>query len=187
MNRFGRAMVVVLACSVLLAGTAGAAVAQKAKKASVEKYAKSVCGSYTKLETAINDFVASYNGIDATDNPGLQTAAIDLANGLLDDINAQQKKLKKSYPDVDGGKKIMRLFVANVGELKDEVTGAVGDLQAADATSPAFVGDITQFEVSFNVLSARLSDPFSEVDDQDLLKAFDEEKNCEDVVTVFGT
>jgi hypothetical protein len=179
-------LAVVLACSFLLAGTAGAAVGQKAKKVAVEKYAKTVCGSYTKLETSISDFVSSYNGIDATDNPGLQTAAIDLANGLLDDINAQQKKLKKSYPDVDGGKKIMRLFIANVGELEDEVTGAVEDLQAADATSPAFIGDITQFEVSFNVLSARLSDPFSDIDDQDLLKAFDETKICEDVVTVFG-
>jgi hypothetical protein len=95
--------------------------------------------------------------------------------------------LKKSYPDVDDGKKVAKLFIANVAELREEVSTAVDAFTAADPASPAFVGDVTQFEVAFNVLSAQLSDPFSEVDDQDLLKAFDEQKKCEDVVTVFGT
>ena len=160
---------------------------QKAKKVSTTKYAKTVCGSYTTLADAIDGFVDEYNGITNEDPAAFQSETLTIANGLLDDITKQQKKLKKSYPDIDDGKKVSKLFIANVGELKSEVSGAVDKFSAADPTSPAFVGDVTQFEVAFNVLSAKLSDPFSEVDDQDLLKAFDDTKSCEDVVTVFGT
>ena len=70
--------------------------------------------------------------------------------------------------------------------MLDEVQSAVDDFEAADPNDVAFVGDVTTFEVAFNVLSTTLSDPFSEVDDQDLLKAFDKEKSCKDVVTIFG-
>jgi hypothetical protein len=185
-NRFGRMVAAVLAGSLLMAGTAGALVGQKAKKVSTAKYAKTVCGSYTTLADAIDGFVDEYNGITNEDPTAFQSETVTVANGLLDDITKQQKKLKKSYPDIDDGKKVSKLFIANVGELKSEVSGALDKFSAADPTSPAFVGDVTQFEVAFNVLSAKLSDPFSEVDDQDLLKAFDDTKSCEDVVTVFG-
>jgi hypothetical protein len=185
-NRLGRIVAAVLAGSLLMAGTAGALVGQKAKKVSAAKYAKTVCGSYTTLADVIDGFVDDYNGITNEDPTAFQSETLTIANGLLADITKQQKKLKKSYPDVDGGKKVAKLFIANVGELKDEVSGAVEKFTAADPTNPAFVGDVTQFEVAFNVLSAQLSDPFSEVDDQDLLQAFDKEKRCEDVVTVFG-
>ena len=186
MKRFGRVLAVVLACLVVAASAAGAVVGQKAKKQAPPKYAKTVCGSYTKLSDSINGFVEDYNDITTEDPAAFQSGALEIANGLLGTIDGQQKKLKKSFPDVDGGKKISKLFVANVGELHDEVSGAVDKFQAADPTNPAFVGDVTQFEVAFNVLSAKLSDPFSEVKDQDLLKAFDKEKSCKDVVTVFG-
>jgi len=185
-KRFGRVLAAVLACLMVTAGAAGAVVGQKAKKQAAAKYAKTVCGSYTKLSDEINGFVDDYNGITTEDPAAFQSGALDIANGLLATIDSQQKKLKKSFPDVDGGKKISKLFIANVGELHDEVSGAVEKFQAADPTNPAFVGDVTQFEVAFNVLSAKLSDPFSEVKDQDLLKAFDKEKTCKDVVTVFG-
>ena len=187
MSRFVRMMAAVMACSVVLAGSAGAAIGQKQKKVSAARYAKTVCTSYVSLTASIDDFVESYNGITNEDPAAFQAATLEIANGLLDDIDTQQKRLKKSYPDVDDGKKVAKLFIANVGELREEVSTAVDAFTAADPASPAFVGDVTQFEVAFNVLSAQLSDPFSEVDDQDLLKAFDEEKNCEDVVTVFGT
>ena len=185
-SRFGRMFAVVLSCSVVMAGSAGAVVAQKQKKVTAAKYAKTVCSTYTKVKSSISDFADEYNSNTSEDPAAIQSDTLELANGLLDEFATQQKKLKKVYPDIDGGKKTARLFAANIGELSDKFKESVDKFQAADPTNPAFVGDVTQFEVAFGILDVGLSDPFSQVHDQDLLKAFDGEKSCKDVVTVFG-
>ena len=37
-----------------------------------------------------------------------------------------------------------------------------------------------------NLLDTKTSDPFSKIDDQDVLTALDGQKSCSDVVTIFG-
>jgi hypothetical protein len=44
---------------------------------------------------------------------------------------------------------------------------------------------VATLEVAVNLLSTTAGDPFSEVTNQDLLEAFDEESSCEEIVTVF--
>jgi hypothetical protein len=186
LNRFVRMVAVATSVVVVVGGTAGASVGAKAKKVSPEKYAKNLCGVYGDVTDRLNKWVEDYNAISSDDPVAFHTEAVAGANELIDDITALQKKLKKKYPDVDGGKKVNKLFVDHIDELLDEVNGAVDKFEAADPNDVAFVGDVTTFEVAFNVLSTTLSDPFSDVDDQDLLKAFDGEKSCKDVVTIFG-
>jgi hypothetical protein len=185
-RRFKRSLVAVLACTALVCGVADARVADKAKKISTDKYAKTLCGVYVKAMATMNGFVAGYNAISAPDNGGLQTQTVSLATDLLTSFAQYQAKLKNVYPDVDGGKKINKLFVANLNGLTDKISNALDTFKAADPNNPAFIGDSTVFESAVNVATATLSDPFSKVKDQDLLGAFGDEKSCKNVVTVFG-
>ena len=187
-KRFVRVLAAVLACLMVTAGAAGAVVGQKAKKQTVAKYAKTVCGSYTTLTDKVQGFIDDYGKQPSEDPAGIQDETVSLGNGLLDDIAVLEKKLKKAYPDVDGGKKISKSFSSNMGDLHSKIKEQVDKLAAADPNNAAFVGDIATFEAQFNVIAAtsNVNDPFSKLKDQDLLKAFDKEKSCKDVVTVFG-
>ena len=186
MKRFATALALVLAGTLVAPALAGASVADKARKLSNAKYVKVVCGAYVKETELEKKFADSYSAIAADDNAGLQSQAVTITNSYLDDVRALQSKMKKVYPDIDNGKKVAKLFVNHFGSLIDEIQSALEKLQAADPSNPAFAADVTQFEVALQVVGTKLTDPFSNVHDNDLLQAFHDEKSCKDVVTIFG-
>jgi hypothetical protein len=156
------------------------------KEVSTSKYAKTVCGAYSDIQDGLSEFTDAYNALPADDPATFQTQTADLTTSLVDDISALRTKLKNQYPDVDDGKKISKLFASNLKEINSEITSALETFQAADPTGVAFQADVTTFEVAINILDTKTSDPFSKVTDQDVIGAFDDEKSCDDVVTIIG-
>lgn len=189
-NKLGRAGLATIAVTVLvpLAGmsVAGAtAAAAKQKAVSEAKFAHAICASYNGVQGDIKDFTTQYQAT-SNDPAQFQTEAVALTNTLLGQIQAEQAKVKKVYPDVDGGKKISKLFVNNLAEIEQEITDALTKFQAADASGVAFQADVSTFEVAINLLDVKTGDPFSKVKDQDVIGAFDGDKTCKTVVNVFG-
>jgi hypothetical protein len=78
------------------------------------------------------------------------------------------------------------LFVKNFKEIESEVSSALETLQAADPNGATFTADLTTFEVAINLLDTKTSDPFTKVTDQDVIGAFDDERSCDEVVTIIG-
>jgi hypothetical protein len=182
MRRAGRSIVVVGVAAMLVAVMAGPVAA---KTVSEERYAKSLCGTFTGLLDAQAELTDVYNNQTSDDPATFQGEAVALVNGFVADLEAAAKKLRKLTPDVSGGKKISRLFATYFEEQADEVQAAVDTFAAADPNGVAFQADVVTLEVAINLLSTTAGDPFSEVTNQDLLGAFDEEPSCDDVVTVF--
>jgi hypothetical protein len=76
--------------------------------------------------------------------------------------------------------------VKNLNEVKTQVSRALEKFQAADPNGVAFQADVSTFEVAVSLLDTKTSDPFSKIDDQDVLGALNEERSCKEVVTVYG-
>jgi hypothetical protein len=183
---FVRVLAIATVGVVLLSGVASASVATKSKKVSTEKYAKTLCVNYTGATDAVNCFIDAYNGDTSDEAAAFQAEVISLGADLSAELARIEAKLKKVYPDIDDGKKIGKSFVAGITQVRTEIEGALTDFGAADPNGVAFAADISTLEVTINLLDIKRNDPFSELDDQDLLGAFDDEKACEDVVTIFG-
>jgi hypothetical protein len=181
-----RLLVAAVAGTMLVSGMAGASLAGKAKKVSTEKYAKVVCANYTGATDAVNAFIDAYNGNTSDDPVVFQGEVLDLGDELGTDLAQLEAKLKKAYPDIDDGKKIAKTFVAGVKQVRTEIETALEEFATADPNGVAFQADISTLQVSINLLDIKRDDPFSALDDQDLLQAFGDEKSCEDVVTIFG-
>ncbi|HEY8215767.1 MAG TPA: hypothetical protein VIH82_01445 [Acidimicrobiia bacterium] len=166
-------------------GASGAAIAAP-RAVPTKKYAKTVCGAYTDLKKKVSAFTDKYNADTSSDPATFQTEVGTLTQGLLDDITALEARIKKVYPDVDDGKKITKLFVKNFDEITAQISSALKKFKAADPRGVSFQADVSTFEVAVNLLDTKTSDPFSKIDDQDLLGALDKEKSCSDVVTIYG-
>jgi hypothetical protein len=173
-----------LAALVVL-GAGGLATAAP-REVSTQKYAKTVCGAYTDLKEQVSAFTDKYNADTSSDPATFQTEVGTLTTGLVDDIGTLQAKVKNVYPDVDDGKKITKLFVKNFNEIKSQISAALEKFQAADPNGVAFQADVSTFEVAVNLLDTKTSDPFTKIDDQDLLGALDDERSCNEVVTIYG-
>jgi hypothetical protein len=180
--RHVRLAVVLGTVAVLVLGLAGPAAA---KTVSPEKYAKSLCTTLSDLVESQNELVDTYNTLPVDDPATFQSQTVDLVNGFVADLEAAEAKLKKLKPDVDGGKKVAKVFNEYLTGQASEVQAAVDTFAAADANGVAFAADVAALEVAINLLSTTAGDPFSEVTNQDLLEAFDEESSCEEIVTVF--
>jgi len=181
MGRFLRAgALLATAVAVLGAGTASIS----AKKISESKYAKTVCTTLTDLDGAQSKLVDRYNALGTDDAAAFQQQAGALVDAYLSDVKSASAKLHKVEPDITGGKKISRTFVTFLDDTGKEIESALDKFRAADPNSPAFQGDVTVFEASLKVLSTRIGDPFSTVRNQDMLRAFKNEKTCKNVVTV---
>jgi hypothetical protein len=180
--RHVRIAVVLGTVAVLVLGMAGPAAA---KTVSPEKYAKSLCTTLGDLVEAQNELVDTYNTLPIDDPASFQSQTIDLVNGFVADLEAAEAKLKKLKPDVDGAKKVAKIFNEYLAGQATDVQAAVDTFAAADANGVAFAADVAALEVAINLLSTTAGDPFSEVTNQDLLEAFDGERSCEDIVTVF--
>ena len=171
---------VAFAAAALVVSMAGVAAA-KPKKQSPAKYAKTVCGTYTQLETDIPNFATAVGNLDPTDAVAFKTQATPLANTLVTEMKAAETKLATAYPDVSNGKKIGTLLVTNATEFEKALSDALSALQADSS-----VAGPTVFKVAVQILPTKLSDPFSKVTDQDVINAFQKEKLCKNVVTVTG-
>jgi hypothetical protein len=173
---------------VAVAGVAllGASTTAPTRKVSAERYAKTVCTTIDGLTEAKKDLVDAYNALPTDDAAALQAQSIGLAEDYVDEFDKAEARFRKTTPDIDDATKVRKLFVAFVSDAADEVRSAVDVYRAADPNGVAFQGDVITFETAFNVLEAKLGDPFSKIKDQELLAAFDDERSCEDVVQVFG-
>jgi hypothetical protein len=170
--------------ALLVLGVAGVGAAAP-RAISAKRYAKTVCGAYTDLKQKVSAFTDKYNAETSTEPVAFQTEVGTLTQGLLDDIATLEGKVKKVYPDVDQGKKITKLFVKNFNEINAQISAALKKFKAADPNGVAFQADVSTFEVAVNLLDTKTSDPFSKIDDQDLLGALDKEKSCNEVVTIY--
>ncbi len=177
----------VAAGTMLASGAAGASVAAKAKKVSTEKYAKVVCLNTSRREAAIDGFIDAYNTGTFDDPVPFQSEVIALGDDLVAELTRVVAKLKKVYPDIDHGKKVGKGFVAGVVQYRTPITDALEKFAAADPNGVAFQADISTFQVAIKLLKVGNTNPFTEVDDQDLLGAFADEKACDDVVTISRT
>lgn len=186
MKSWGRIISGVVVGSVLLTGTAAASVAAKSKAVSAEKYAKTLCSSYDDITGDIlTAFADEYAAITEPDPATYQIRATEVVGGFVDQLTAIRNKLKKTSPDIDDGKKIAKKFIVDLDDFVGKITDALDTFAAADASSPAFTADATQLQVSLQLAGTQLGAPFNEINDQDLLEAFDDEKSCEGIVTVF--
>jgi len=183
MGRLLRAGVALVACVAIL-GVASASASVGTKKISDSKYAKTLCGKLTALDASESQLVDQYNGLPVDDPATFQRQAAALVDSYLADIKQAAVQMKKVEPDVGGGKKISKTFVSYFDDASNEIQTALDTFRSADPNSPAFQGDVTVFETSLKVLSARIGDPFSKVTNQELLGAFKKEKSCSEVVSV---
>src|SRR6266511_2319221 len=185
MGRLLRAGVALAACVAILGvASASASASVGTKKISDSKYAKTLCGKLTALDASESQLVDQYNGLPVDDPATFQRQAAALVDSYLADIKQAAVQMKKVEPDVGGGKKISKTFVSYFDDASNEIQTALDTFRSADPNSPAFQGDVTVFETSLKVLSARIGDPFSKVTNQELLGAFKKEKSCSEVVSV---
>ena len=151
---------------------------------SPDEYAATLCGTLLDLTDQQTELVDAYNVLPADDPAVFQADALALVDDFIADLGVAGTELGDVTPDVDDGEDIQQIFTDYIDETTAEVQAARDTLAAGDPNDPAFIGTVTQFEVAINILATTLSDPFAEIDDQDLLTAFDEEPTCEDIVLV---
>ena len=178
MRRFGRGITVAGVVAGLVLGVAAAAAA-KPRQVSTSKYAKTVCGIYSTLENQITAYATSIGNLDPNDAAGFQAQATSLTNTLITTVKADEVTLTNVYPAITNGKKIGASLVANSTEVDQALTQALTQL---DPNNP---GASIDFTTSIATLSAKLSDPFSKITNQQLITAFQKEPSCKSVVTVF--
>jgi flagellar capping protein FliD len=170
-----------------LATGAGASVADaKQKKVAAAKYAKTMCGTYNKVLDDINNFAKEIEGSQTTDPAAFQSEIVTAGDALDAKLAAAEAKLKRVYPDVDGGKGLSKKFAKNTVELQTLIGDALDKFRAADATSPAFSGDVTVLGVALTTLSTQLSDVTQGVTNQDFIGAIGDEKSCHEIFPVTG-
>jgi hypothetical protein len=161
----------------LVVATGGIA---SAKDVSNDQYAKKLCGSVN----AVLDDVGELEPSSSTDPAAYQTETVESLDSLIASMEKATTKLRKLSPE-DGGTKVAKLFNKYLKELTGNIEDARDEFAAADASSPAFTGAVTVLTVGLQNSALGIDDPFAELsDNQDLLEAFDDEKSCEDIVTV---
>jgi hypothetical protein len=178
MNRVGRGITVAGVVAGLVLGVASAAAA-KPRQVSTSKYAKTVCGVYSTLENQLTAFATSIGNLDPSDPAAYQAQATALTNTLIATVKADEVTLTNVYPAISNGKKIGASLVANSTEVDQALTSALTQLDPNNPGAPV------DFSASIATLSAKLSDPFSKITNQQLIGAFQKEPSCKSVVTVF--
>lgn len=179
MSKVVRGVAVVTLGMVLTVATAGVAAA---KEVSNEQYAKKLCGGVNSVLDDIDALEPSTSQDPAT----YQQETLASVDSLIASLETQTAKLKKLSPE-DGGKKVTKLFNAYLKELTGKFQEARDAFAAADPNGVAFSADVTVLGVALQNATVGIDDPFSELSgNQDLLGAFDDEKSCDDIVTIYG-
>jgi hypothetical protein len=176
---------VAITAAALVASMAGVAAA-KPKKQSTAKYAKTVCGAYSKIDAQLTSFGNALGAIDSTDPAAFQAQAVTAANAFVASVKTASTKLTDAYPDVSDGKKVAALVNSQPDTIQSAISTALTQLQAE--TGPAAVAAPAQFTAAVLALSARLKadDPLTRVQDQDVINAIQKEKSCKNVISVTG-
>ena len=189
MRRLIRAGAVVTAAAVLVVAAGGVA---SAKTVPDKKYVKAVCASSHGIgeagTTAFDGFNAAineYNTSPSADATTFHNKVVALVDEFISTVESLEAKMKKLSPE-DGGKKITKTFDGAFKEILSKLNEAADKFRAADPNGVAYQGDVIQLQTALQILDVGLTDPFTKIDDQDLIDAFDNEKSCDDVVTVIG-
>ncbi len=188
MRRLIRAGAVVTATAVLVVAAGGVA---SAKTVSDKKYVKTLCSSFVGLQDAdstladgFNAAIDEYNTSATIDPTAFHTKVTGLVDAFIASVQSTQKKLKKLSPE-DGGKSVTKVFDGYFKELLGKLTDAVDKFRAADPNGVAYQADVTVLRTALSLIDVGASDPSRDVRGHtDLLKAFDGEKGCKDVVDV---
>jgi hypothetical protein len=185
-----KAMVMIGAAGVALALLAPAAAASvtagaaTAKTVSVDKYAKSLCGTFSTWQDSLG---AGNAPSDVTDPAAGQQALVAYFNGLIASTKSAKTKLKKAgIPDVDNAKKVANSFQSYLSKASNEISAALDQVNATNPASPDFITTVTQVTTNLSTIDSRLGDPFSKVESQDLLHALGNQKSCKGLVTIIG-
>jgi hypothetical protein len=161
------------------AAVVGAAVAGATpRKQSPARYAKTVCGTYSQLESAFRQYADGIGTLDPSQSGAYELQAAAKTNALLATVKAGEATLQGAYPDVAHGKRVGVLLTSNATEIDGAVTAALQQLQFGGAAAAV------QFQVAIQTLGSKITDPFSQVKDRNLISAFQKEKTCKDVVHV---
>jgi hypothetical protein len=178
-KKLGQGAALVLVTTGLVLGATGVAAA---KTVSDKKYAKSICGAIGGVFGTIDQLQPTVGGDPSTS----KTQILQSTDQLLASLQEAKAKAKKLSPS-DGGKKVTKIFDQYFQATEDGVTAARQKLDAADPSNVAFAADIAQFTAALTTLEATTADPFSKLSSQqDLLKALQNEKSCDEIVTVYG-
>ena len=165
-----------------LAGSVAGA-AGKSKEVSDAKYVKIVC---TSLGGGSEAFFADLDAVPGgTDPAAYQAAAGAAAQKFADTLATAQTKLKKIFP-ADGGRSVAKIFNSYFSAYVGQLQQTVDAFAAADPNGVAFQADVAKFEAAFLTIDATVGDPFSKIDDQDLIGAFKDNKTCKSVVNIYG-
>ncbi len=171
-----RRTVAVLAAAVVI-GAAAVADATP-KKQSPARYAKTVCRTYTQLEGAFRQYADGIGTLDPSQSGAYELQAVAKTNALLGTVKAGEATLQGVYPDIAHGKRVGVLLTSNATEIDSAVTAALQQLEIGGASA------VVQFQVAIQTLGSKITDPFSQVKDRNLISAFQKEKTCKDVVHV---
>jgi len=185
LGRAGLALVLVTVLVPLAGVVAGASVSTKQQAVSEARYAKVLCGTYNKALANINDFTDAYTAAPTDDQAVFQASVITATSEYLANLAQLKTKLTKIYPDVDHGKKIAKIMAGDLNSIQTKMADALAKFQAADPNGVAFIADITTFEVALRLLGVDSTD-LSNVTDQDVIGAIDDEKSCKKIFPVVG-
>jgi len=178
MRRTVRGIVAVAVLAGVVLGVASAADA-KPKKQSTAKYAKTMCMTYSQLQTDFANYTGAIGNLDDTDTAGFSLQAVTQTNAFLDKVKTDEKTLQGVYPDISNGKKVGSLLATRPAEMNNILGAALSQLQSG--TGPA---GPAVFKAALMTLPSKLSDPISKVKDQGLINALQKERSCKDVIQV---
>lgn len=167
--------------TLLIAGLAGPVAA---KTVSPGKYAKSLCSTLGGVLASHEEFRDAYGALPVVDSVTFQAQAIEVVNVLLADLQSAQAKLERLKPDIEGGRRVSKLFSGYVGSQATAVQSARDAFALADPNGVAIAADVTAFEIGVSTATQILDDPFTEITNRELLEAFDKEKSCDDLINV---
>ena len=181
--------VLLAAASFLLVGCAGDS---EQKKKSLSAFAVSSCASVVAADEAEEAVSTSRDQLGSmTSGPEQHAFGIEQIEGFIEVLEEQKATAEKAVPLVDDGEKISKSFV-DYWQTRIDWSQSVLDEFPAEVpdwgrnqdkvtlyVSPA-LGDLGVAQMGPDIRS-----PFAELEDQDVIKALDDEPSCDDIVMVF--
>jgi len=178
-----------VAVSFSLVGCAGDS---EEKKESLAAFAVSSCASVVAADEAQEAVEASRDQLEGMASGAEQHAfGIEQIEGFIDVLEEQKATAEKTVPLVDDGEKISASFADYWQSRIDWSEGLLDEFPAEVPdwgrnqdkvtlyVSPA-LGDLGVAQMGPDIRS-----PFAELEDQDVIKALDDEPSCDDIVMVF--
>jgi hypothetical protein len=150
----------------------------KPTKQSAARYAKTVCGAYSRLARDFKRYADGIGTLDPTRAADYRAEAAAKTDTLLAAVKADEATLQGVYPNIAHGKRAGARLASHATEIDAAVTAARQQLQSDNAAA------VARFQTAIQTLGSRISDPFSKLKDQHLIVAFQKERSCKDIVQV---